>query len=202
MIVRRGSRRFGSMTVHWSGFGSRFARVRRPLMWVCLALAGPAAISVSQNSPARAGRGVVVEAQIDGPIMPPTRDFLARALRRAESTDAACLLVPMNTPGGRGDSMREISQLFMASRVPVVVYVSPPGAQAASAGAIIGLAAHVLAMAPGTNIGAAHPVMSGGTDLPKDLREKAVNDISAFVRSLAERRHKSIPLAEKIVTKS
>src|SRR2546423_2176454 len=116
--------------------------------------------------------------------------------------DAACLLVPMNTPGGRGDSMREISQLFLASRVPVVVYVSPPGAQAASAGAIIGLAAHVLAMAPGTNIGAAHPVDGTGNNIPTDMREKIVNDMAAFARTLAERRGKSVQLAEEIVTKS
>src|SRR5437899_1166081 len=132
------------MPVEIQGIRSAVGRIRRVLFWMAVGAIGLAAASESQNKPVPATRAVVVEAQIDGPIMPPTRDFLARALRRAESMDAACLLVPMNTPGGRGDSMREIAQLFLASRVPVVVYVSPPGAQAASAGAIIGLSAHVL----------------------------------------------------------
>src|SRR5437660_3523820 len=107
----------------------------------------------------------------------------------------------MNTPGGRGDSMREIAQLFLGSRVPVIVYVSPPGGQAASAGAIIGLAAHLLAMAPGTNIGAAHPVALGGSNITSDMREKIVNDMAAFARTLAGRRGKNLPLAEDIVRK-
>jgi len=147
------------------------------------------------------GRLVII-ATIDGPILSPTRDYLARALQRAEREGATCLLVEMNTPGGVGTAMREIAMFFLNAKVPVVVYVAPSGAQAASAGAIIGLAAHILAMAPGTNIGAAHPVMGTGGDIPGDMRAKVVNDLAAFARTIAERRGKSVQWAEGIIRKS
>ncbi|MBM3496511.1 MAG: nodulation protein NfeD, partial [Armatimonadetes bacterium] len=99
-------------------------------------------------------------------------------------------------------AMREIAQMILSARTPVVVYVTPSGARAASAGAVIGLAAHVLAMAPSTNIGAAHPVMGTGGDIPGDMRDKVVNDMSAFVRTVAARRGKSVEWAEGIVQRS
>jgi membrane-bound serine protease (ClpP class) len=145
--------------------------------------------------------GTVVIAKVDGPILPPTKSYLERVLREAEAQNAVCLIVEMNTPGGMLESTREICQLNLVAKVPVIVYVSPPGARAASAGAIIGLSAHILAMAPGTNIGAAHPVSSGG-NIEGDMRDKVTNDTAAFARALAEKRGRSISWAEDIIRKS
>lgn len=147
------------------------------------------------------GRVYVVMA-MDGPIMPPTKDCFARALNRAVQERAVFLLVEMNTPGGHGEAMREIGQLVLNARVPVVVYVTPSGARAASAGAVIGLTAHVLAMAPSTNIGAAHPVLGTGQDIPGAMKEKVVNDMSAFIRAVAARRGKSVEWTEAIIRRS
>src|SRR5207245_383000 len=115
---------------------------------------------------------------------------------------AVCFLVEMDTPGGHGGAMREICALFLNAKIPVVVYVAPSGARAASAGAVIGLSANILAMAPGTNIGAAHPVMGSGGDIPGDMRDKVTNDSAAFTRALAERRGKDVKWAEDIIRKS
>jgi len=159
------------------------------------------AIGLLTRSMPASGRTYIVM-KMDGPIMPPTKDCFERALQRAVRERATLLLVEMNTPGGHGGAMREIGQLILNSRVPVVVYVTPSGARAASAGAIIGLTAHVLAMAPSTNIGAAHPVMATGQDIPGAMREKVVNDMSAFIRTVAQRRGKSVTWAESIIRKS
>jgi len=145
---------------------------------------------------------VVVVARLDTPVLPPTEGHLSRALREAERDGASCLLIEMDTPGGSLEVTRRLVQMFLSSPVPVVVYVSPKGAQAASAGAIIGLSAHVLAMAPGTNIGAAHPVSGGGEDIPGDMKDKVVNDTAAFARSIAEKRGRSVRWAEDIIRKS
>jgi len=157
--------------------------------------------SSAQSVPAR-GTPVVVTARIEGLIMPPTRDYIAHALRRAEDTGAQCLLVQINTPGGQAEAMRGIAQLFLNARVPIVAYVAPDGAQAASAGAIVALAANILAMAPATNIGAAHPVLMTGGDIPGDMKTKMVNDMAAFSRALAEKRKKSPQIAEQFVRNS
>jgi membrane-bound serine protease (ClpP class) len=125
----------------------------------------------------------VLIADVRGVITPVIADHLRSAVDRAESTSQA-LLVTLDTPGGLDTAMRDIVQAFLSSKVPVIVYVSPPGARAASAGAIITLAAHVAAMAPGTNIGAATPVdLQGG-----QIGEKVINDAAAYVRALAELR--------------
>jgi membrane-bound serine protease (ClpP class) len=151
-------------------------------------------------------RPLVVLARVEGAIMPPTKDFLARSIALAERENASAVLIEMDTPGGRADAMREIVQLFMASRVPIIVYVYPPGSRAASAGAIIGFAAHILAMAPGTTIGAAAPVMAGGAgqaqDIPEDMKSKVVNDMTALMRTVAAKRGRNATWAEEIVTKA
>jgi membrane-bound serine protease (ClpP class) len=147
------------------------------------------------------GGGLVIVAEMNGPIMPPTTQYIARALRRAEREGATCLLVEMNTPGGRGDAMRDIASLFLNAKVPVVVYVTPSGAQAASAGAVVALASNVLAMSPGTNIGAAKPVGGEGENLPSDMRDKVVNDMAAFTRSLAQKRGRDVVWSQDIIRK-
>ena len=98
-------------------------------------------------------------------ISPGTAEFIKSGIKRAEDNDAACLIIELDTPGGLAESMRQIVQSILASSVPVVVFVSPSGARAASAGVMITMAADVAAMAPGTNIGAAHPVGAGGQDI-------------------------------------
>lgn len=145
---------------------------------------------------------VYVATLANQPIMPPTKDYLIGALHRAETNGAQCLIVQMDTPGGDGESMRDIAQAFLLSHIPVIVYVTPEGARAASAGAIIALSANIIAMTPGTNIGASHPVLEGGGNLPSDIRKKVTNDMAAFVRNLAEKRGKNPQLAEEFVLKS
>jgi membrane-bound serine protease (ClpP class) len=171
----------------------------RRLALIALALA---AVGLGLAQPRGASDRIFVLVRMDGPIMPPTKDCFARALKRAEEDRAELLLIEMNTPGGHGEAMREIAQLILNARTPVIVYVTPSGARAASAGAVIGLTANILAMAPSTNIGAAHPVMGTGGDIPGDMRDKVVNDMSAFLRTVAARRGKSADWAESIVRRS
>lgn len=187
------------------GWTDNSARGRYVLVLACLlfAVLSPARTGAQKRDSRNASpSGPIVVAAIDGPIMPPTRNYYERALRRAEREKAACLLVEMDTPGGRSDTMREIAQLNLTAQVPVVVYITPPGARAGSAGAVIALSAHILAMSPGTNIGAAHPVMGNGGDIDKDMRDKVTNDFAAFARSLARHRGKNEKWAEDIVRHS
>jgi membrane-bound serine protease (ClpP class) len=105
-------------------------------------------------------------------INPSTADFIIESIHRAERENAQCLIIQLDTPGGLLDSTREIVLAFFASRVPIIVYVAPSGARAGSAGVFITMASHVAAMAPGTNIGAAHPVNGSGQDIQGDMRKK------------------------------
>ncbi|MEE8503513.1 MAG: nodulation protein NfeD [candidate division NC10 bacterium] len=150
----------------------------------------------------RASPGEVYVARVDGVISPSTADFIAGAIHKAEQAQAQALVIEMDTPGGLDLSMRIIIKEMLRSPVPVIVYVSPGGARAASAGAFITIAAHVAAMAPGTNIGAAHPVQMGGGEMDKVMAEKVENDAAAYIRSLAERRGRNATWAEEAVRKS
>src|SRR5579872_732613 len=161
---------------------SAFSRYNQWIRWVALPfclvfglLSMSAGSARAQTAPSGKAGGPVVVAKLDGPILPPTKDYYERALRRAEGEDATCLLVEMDTPGGLLSSMREITQLNLSARVPVVVFITPPGARAGSAGAVIALSANLIAMSPGTNIGAAHPVAGGG-NIEGDMRDKVTND--------------------------
>lgn len=135
-------------------------------------------------------------------ISPGVADFLVKSIEKASDQQAACAIVQLNTPGGLVDSMREIVIAIYKSRVPVVVFVSPSGARAASAGVMITMAADVAAMAPGTNIGAAHPVGVGGKEINKTMNEKVLNDMVAYVKSIAEKRGRNANWAEKAVRES
>lgn len=138
---------------------------------------------------------------INDPITPVVASFLHRTLDNAAKQGDSLVLVELNTPGGLDSAMREIVQDILASPVPIVVYVAPSGARAASAGAIITLAADVAAMAPGTNIGAAHPV-SLGQKPDKTMEAKVVNDAEAYVEGIALRRGRNEELAKKMVRES
>ncbi|HEY2991115.1 MAG TPA: nodulation protein NfeD [Candidatus Binatia bacterium] len=139
---------------------------------------------------------------LKGIIAPFTAQYINRGIAAAETDGARGVIIEMNTPGGLMNSMDDIVETILNSRVPVVVYVSPPGARAGSAGVFITMAAHVAAMAPTTNIGAAHPVSGGGKDIEQDLRDKITNDAAARVRALASARGRNADWAEEAVRKS
>jgi membrane-bound serine protease (ClpP class) len=142
----------------------------------------------------------VVSIRIDASINPATADYIHSGIEKAREQNAACLLIHLNTPGGLLKSTRVIVSDILQSPVPVVVYVSPGGAHAGSAGVFITMAAHIAAMAPGTNIGAAHPVSSGQMDTI--MSEKVTNDAAAFIRSIAQKRQRNVEWAVNAVRNS
>jgi membrane-bound serine protease (ClpP class) len=143
----------------------------------------------------------VATIQIDGVISPVTVRLVEGALTRAQAEGAGALVIQLDTPGGLERSMRLICQRLLNAEIPVIVYVSPTGARAASAGVFITMAAHVAAMAPATNIGAAHPVaLGGGAD--KESLKKIENDAAAFARTIALERGRNVEWAEKAVRQS
>lgn len=139
--------------------------------------------------------------KVDAPITPVVSEYIIRSIEVAADKDAEALIVQLDTPGGLVDSMREIVKKMMAADVPVVVYVAPSGARAASAGVFITMAAHIAVMAPGTHIGAAHPVTMEGK-MDKTMEAKVVNDLAAMARNVAERRGKNAKWADDAVRKS
>jgi membrane-bound serine protease (ClpP class) len=147
-------------------------------------------------------RADVLRLTLDDLITPASAEVIGSAIARAEREGATALVITLNTPGGLGTSMREIVSRIDASRVPVIIYVAPSAASAASAGFVILMAADVAAMAPGTTTGAAHPVMSDGRDLDKTMSEKVTNDAAAFVRSHAEKHGRDPMVAESAVRES
>lgn len=143
----------------------------------------------------------VISIKVDGSINPATAGYIADGIEKAHREKAECLLVHLNTPGGLLKSTRVIVSNILDSPVPVIVYVSPGGAHAGSAGVFITMAAHVAAMAPGTNIGAAHPVALQSV-LDSTMNEKATNDAAAFIRTIAEKRNRNLEWAEEAVRRS
>jgi len=144
----------------------------------------------------------VYVAKYDGVINPVAAEYFSQVIRKANEDHATALLMELDTPGGLDESMRDIVKEISNSDVPVIVYVSPTGARAASAGVFITLSAHVAAMTPGTNIGAAHPVALGGGQMDDEMREKVENDAAAYIKSIAEKRGRNSEWAEDAVRKS
>src|SRR5262249_30239809 len=174
-------------------------------------LRGPSAIPVALGAgfaglltfgagPVRAAAPVAL-LELDGAITPITVRLLDTGIDRARAIGAQALVVELNTPGGLERSMRSMVQSILKSDVPVIVYVAPGGARAASAGVFITIAAHVAAMAPATNIGAAHPVAVGG-QMDKEMTKKVENDAAAFARTIASQRGRNVEWAEKAVRSS
>src|SRR5499426_3273169 len=150
---------------------------------------------------AHAAAAPVAVIELDGAITPVTSRLLTAAIERAQTERDQALVVKLNTPGGLERSMRSMAQSILSAEIPVIVYVAPTGARAASAGVFITMAAHVAAMAPATNIGAAHPVaLSGGVD--KESMKKIENDAAAFIRTIALDRGRNAEWAEKAVRQS
>jgi membrane-bound serine protease (ClpP class) len=156
------------------------------------------------SNPARADRPrpLVVVINLDMMIHQVSAEYVVGGIRHANQRNADAILLELNTPGGLMTSMREIVQAIYDSRVPVITYVAPSGGSAASAGFFVLLAGDLAVMAPGTNTGAAHPVLLGGADVGKTMAEKIENDAAAYIRSIAEKRGRNVQLAEEVVRKS
>ena len=146
--------------------------------------------------------GTVQVAELDGMISPASSSYLLRALRTAEQDGAQCLIITLDTPGGLDVSMREITKAFLNASIPVIVYIAPSGARAASAGVFILYASHIAAMTPGTNTGAAHPVNIGGGQIDSVMIEKVTNDAVAYLQSIARKRGRNVQWAEQSVRES
>ena len=191
--------------VKWSRL-SRLVGLIALLIW-SLSIITPHILGASNNS--------IYVLHVEGPIVPAVADYLHRGISEAVDNGAQAIVVELDTPGGLVTSAQDIIQDFLASRIPIIVYVSPAGGWAGSAGAFITLAAHVAAMAPSTFIGAAHPVTMGGSTpgLPSPsqpgegtttspIEEKMVNALASSIRSIAEQRHRNVNIAEDMVRKS
>lgn len=152
--------------------------------------------------PGAAPAGDIHVITVKDAISPGVADYLIRGIQKASDDDAACVIIVLDTPGGLAEAMRDIVMAIYASQAPVVVYVAPSGARAASAGVMITLAADIAAMAPGTHIGAAHPVGVGGKDIDGAMSEKVVNDMVAQTRSIAQKRNRNADWAERAVRES
>ena len=157
------------------------------------ALAAPASAGGSDR---------VLVAEFENDVNPVTQDYLLNAIERGEQEGFAAVVIEMDTPGGLGSSMRAIVKGILAADVPVIVYVAPSGGSADSAGAVIGMAADVLAMAPQTNIGSSTPISVGGEDISKDLRRKVVNDAAAYIGELAREHGRNVAVARAMVTRA
>jgi len=144
----------------------------------------------------------VLKVVVNGPIQPITDEYIGRAIAHAAQIHAPAVLIEMNTPGGLADSTRDIIEKIVASPVPIIIYVTPSGSRAASAGFFILEAADVAAMAPGTNTGAAHPVQLGGGKIDDVMKEKIENDSAALMRSVTSKRGRNVEIAESAVRQS
>ena len=140
--------------------------------------------------------------QLSGIINPITSRYVVGGIEDAEAEEAECLILQLDTPGGLDTSMRDIIRKMLNSPIPIIVYISPSGGRAASAGVFITLASNIAAMAPGTNIGAAHPVVMGEGEIDEEMKAKMENDAAAYIKSIAEKRGRNVQWAEKAVRES
>src|SRR5436190_5166765 len=145
---------------------------------------------------------IVETATVDGIIHPVSAEFMRSAIARADAEGASLIVFTLKTPGGLLDATRDINNAIIAARTPVAVFVGPAGSRAASAGFLITIAADVAAMAPGTHIGAAHPVMGNGEKVDEVMGKKMASDTAAYARTLATQRGRNVPLVEQAVTES
>ena len=155
------------------------------------------------SSLSAADRAPIVEtATVDGIIHPVSSEFMRSAIARADADGAALIVFTLHTPGGLLDSTRDINNAIIAAKTPVAVFVGPAGYRAASAGFLITIAADIAAMAPGTHIGAAHPVSGNGEKVDEVMAKKMASDTAAYARTLATQRGRNVPLVEQAVTES
>jgi membrane-bound serine protease (ClpP class) len=154
------------------------------------------------NTRAQAAAPVVYAIEVDGIIHPIATSHVRRAIEQADAAKAALLVITLRTPGGLVDSTRDINTAIIQAKTPVAVFVAPPGSRAASAGFLITIAADVAAMAPGTHIGAAHPVSGNGEKVDDTMAKKMTSDVAGYARTLATQRKRNVTLVEQAVTES
>ena len=171
----------------------------RHVLALVLVLLGFGGFIAAQAAHVSAADDYAAYIKLDGAIDSVSAGFLSRGIESATEDGAQFIIVLLDTPGGLLSSTRDMVEAILTSDIPVVVYVYPPGAQAASAGTFVTAAAHVAAMAPTTNIGAASPVGQGGEDLPETLKSKSTQDAAAFMRSIAEERDRNAEALEQTV---
>ena len=169
----------------------------RCLAFLTALLAAPTSLASAQSS-----SPIVETATVDAIIQPVTADFMRSAIARADADKAALIVFTLHTPGGLLDATRDINNAIIAAKTPVAVFVGPAGYRAASAGFLITMAADVAAMAPGTHIGAAHPVSGTGEAIDPVMAKKMASDAAAYARTLATQRHRNVQLVEQAVTES
>ena len=169
------------------------------LLGAMLAIAPAATAVAAEERPA----GEIRVVELRGIVHPLSAGYLIEVMDEADAKGGSLLLIEIDTPGGLVESTKSVVQRMLASKTPVVVYVSPSGARAASAGFLLLIGADVAAMAPGTNTGAAHPVDAAGSSAKDDIGlKKAESDLAAFARTIAQNRHRTVALAEKAVVES
>jgi len=171
-------------------------KIIRIILLLGLLIVAGTAVGTQAASP------TVAVLKIDGVINPVLADYISRGIEDAEDSNATVCIIQMDTPGGLDTAMRDIIQSIVNARIPVVVYVSPSGARAASAGVFITMAAHVAVMAPNTAIGAASPVSlgpEGEQQMSETMKEKVLNDAAAYIRSIAEAHGRNMEWAEAAV---
>ncbi len=169
---------------------------------VVLSISALFASLILAAQPPASGAPVVYSAEVDSIIHPVSAEYMIETLEEADRTGAALVVFTLRTPGGLVDSTRDIVTKMLAARTPVAVFVGPSGARAASAGFLLTIAADVAAMAPGTHIGAAHPVAGAGEQMDETMAKKAEEDVAAYVRTLASARHRNVELATDAVRSS
>ncbi|MFC1947138.1 nodulation protein NfeD [Chloroflexota bacterium] len=171
-------------------------KILRILLFAGMLITGLAASTAQAAAPS------VHVLTVDGTIVPVIADYIDRGISEAEGANAEVCVIELNTPGGLLDTTEEIVQRIMNAHVPVAIYVSPKGSWAASAGTFITLSGHIAAMTPGTTIGAAHPVASGGEDIPEDQMKKITEFSSKWIQTIAEERNRNMEEAQLAVTES
>ena len=169
-----------------------------------LILLGWTAICAGLSAPtsAQSSAPVIYTAEVDGIIQPVIAKYLAHAIERADAAHAALLVITLRTPGGLLDTTRDINSSIISARTPIAVFVGPSGSRAASAGFLITMAADIAAMAPGTHIGAAHPVSGSGEKIDEVMAKKLASDTASYGRTLAAQRKRNPTLIEQAVTES
>jgi membrane-bound serine protease (ClpP class) len=171
-------------------------RAFRLAFFIALLTGALLAVTASANTPS------VQVLRVEGTIVPVVADYIERGISQAEDKNATVCIIELDTPGGLLDSTERIVQSIMNANVPVVIYVSPKGAWAASAGTFITLSAHIAAMTPGTTIGAAHPVAAGGEAIPEDQMKKITEFSAKWMKTIAQERGRNIEEAQLAVTES
>lgn len=177
----------------------------RLVFYLCLLVVGTilgVSSGVSQLSAGSPASPLVYQLEIDGTINPALLDYIIKGIELADSKHASAVIIRMDTPGGMVTTTKTIIKEMINARVPVVVYVAPSGSSASSAGALITVCADVAAMAPGTNIGAAHPVGGGGQEIDPSMSEKIINDLTAYIRGIVVRKGRNADWVEKAIRES